>query len=427
MTTLTLGQRALAQDIADGATRPPGRITHVAATAYTCPDRYAAERAALFDALPQVIAPSALLAPGIAVPHDGFGRPLLLTRDADGIAHVFLNVCQHRGTRLVEGAEPVCAKLLVCPYHAWSYRLDGSLKAMPRPETFPALDKGDFGLRELPSVEAGGLIWIFTNPPLREYAGEGDRREARVEGRAGSRQRAQSNRRTPLRHPRLREGGPPPPDTLEEDFNDATTLGHDFAALGLPDLHLFARRTHDVAANWKLIHDAFLESYHVLRLHSGSIGRFFKDGVTSGDTVGPHRRSAVGRAADMGDLDDLPALRRTVTFTYTLFPNAVVIFSPDYVNLMVLMPQSEGRTLVEDFMLIPEPPRTEKARDHWQRSWDLLDGKVFSGEDFRAAELGQQGLASGAIDRVTLGTLETGIRAFHDEVEARLATAVRPE
>ncbi len=373
LNALTLGQRALAQEIADSVQRAPGRITHVGADAYTCPDRYAAERAALFDALPQVIAPSALLSPGSAVPHDGFGRPLLLTRDADGVAHVFLNVCQHRGTRLVEGAEPICAKLLVCPYHAWSYRLDGSLKAMPRPETFPGLGKGDFGLRELPSVEAGGLVWVLPNPP---------------------------------------QSG--------EVFTDALTLGNDFTALGLPHLHLFARRTHDVAANWKLIHDAFLESYHVLRLHSDSIGPFFKDGVTSGDTVGPHRRSVVGRAAEMGDLDDVPALRRTITFTYTLFPNAVVIFSPDYVNLMVLMPQSEGRTLIEDFMLIPEPPATEKARDHWQRSWDLLDGKVFSQEDFRAAELGQQGLASGAIDRVTLGTLETGIRAFHDEVESRI-------
>ncbi len=372
--TLTPGQRALAERIAAGDVRQGDGITYVDASAYTCPERFAAERAALLESLPHVITPSALLAPGSAIPHDGFGKPLLLTRDKAGTAHVFMNVCQHRGTRLVEGNAPVCTARLVCPYHAWSYGLDGALIGLPRAETFPGLDKAAHHLVELPSYEGGGLIW--TSPNVKSDS---------------------------------------------HFFADARTLSEDFDALGLGQMHLFARRTHDVSANWKLIQDAFLESYHVLRLHADTIGPFFKDGVTAGDTIGPHRRSAVGRADAIGDLDDLAALRRAITYTYTLFPGTVVIFSPDYVNVMVLMPQSAGRTLVEDFMLIPHAPQTDKARDHWQRSWDLLDGGVFAGEDFRAAELGQQGLASGAIAQLTLGTLETGIRAFHDEVETRIA------
>jgi glycine betaine catabolism A len=263
----------------------------------------------------------------------------------------------------------------VCPYHAWTYRLDGGLMALPRPETFPGLDKADYGLVKLPSLEAGGLIWF-----------------APTDG---------------------------------ADFASAQELGSDFDAFGLGAAHLFRRKLHTVKGNWKLIMDAFLESYHVTRLHAATIGPFFKDGITAGDQIGPHQRSAVGRLEEMANIDltDMASLRRVVTFAYQLLPATVIVPSPDYVNVMVLMPQAADLTLVEDFMLIPEAPASEKALAHWEKSWNLLDGSVFASEDFRAAELGQQGLASGAVEHITLGTLEGGIARFDQIVSEALRDA----
>ncbi len=371
----TVAQRALAERCRAPAGPRPAATSRLDSARYLCPERFARERAALFEALPLLLGPSAMLpAPGTAMTHDGFGADLLLLRDRDGGLGIFRNACRHRGARLVDAPEPVALARIVCPYHAWAYGLDGALVAVPRDETFPGLDRASMGLGRVPHAEAGGLIWAA------------------------------------------------PFSTADFALSEGA-LAEDFTALGLDAMHLHARRTHDVAANWKLIMDAFLESYHVQRLHANSIARFFRDGVTAGDMLGPHMRAAVARvgALEDVDLDDWAALRRVLTFTYQLLPAAVLVASPDYVNLLVLMPQAVGRTLVEDFMLIPRPPASADEAAHWARSWALLDGRVFGEEDFAAAEACQRGLATGAVPEILLGALEQGIAQFHAAVDAAIA------
>jgi phenylpropionate dioxygenase-like ring-hydroxylating dioxygenase large terminal subunit len=367
------GQLALAEALARGEAAQGGGVVEMDASVYLDVDRFEAEQRAIFGKLPLVVAPSALLPQAnTAVAHDGYGVPLILSRDGDGRLHAMANVCRHRGTRLIESRDMVPAKRIVCPYHAWTYGADGSLMAVPRKDCFPGLDKADRPLLRFPSVESGGLLWFARD--------------------------------------------------VSADFGHATALAEDMDAFGMSGLHLYRRRTHEVASNWKLVIDAFLESYHVQRLHAATIASFFADGITTADFIGPHQRAVVGRADYLGDIDrdDWSALRQAVTYTYFLWPAAILIVSPDYINLLVVMPQTVGTCLVEDFMLIPEPPQTAEAEAHWRKSWDLLDGGTFGAEDFRAAALCQRGLESGLVRTVTLGTLEQGIATFHERVEQAL-------
>ena len=177
---------------------------------------------------------------------------------------------------------------------------------MPRPDTFPGLDKADHHLVELPCRRGG-------RPDLVRARGERLRRRDRA--RAGIR-RLRSRRPPSL----------PPPDPrrrvqLEADHGRLPRKLSRPAAARADDRPLLQRRGHASPT---------------------------RSASTSA------RRSAASNISPRSTMHDWPALRAVITFAYQLFPATIMIMSPDYVNLMVLMPQAVDRTLVEDFMLIPE-------------------------------------------------------------------------
>jgi choline monooxygenase len=126
---------------------------------YVDPARFDAELR-LLRTMPSVFVPSVTIPnPGDRVERTAFGVPLFAVRGHDRRARVFRNACRHRGFTLVEGSG--CARALVCRYHGWTYRLDGSLAHVPHEDAFPDLNKSARGLvevasHEVPTTPSGG-------------------------------------------------------------------------------------------------------------------------------------------------------------------------------------------------------------------------------------------------------------------------------
>jgi phenylpropionate dioxygenase-like ring-hydroxylating dioxygenase large terminal subunit len=341
---------------------------------YVSQQRFDDEQRYVFQRYPIIVGHRGMLSQaGSCWTHDALGRPLLLCRDCDGALRAFYNVCRHRHTRLVE-ANGACQRTrLVCRYHGWAYDLDGRLLNVPLPEGFPSLDRGDWGLVPVPLEDCHGFLFVSlaSEPPVSAQA-------------------------------------------------HLAPIGAHLAAFRLEEHVYFTHSYTTVAANWKVIYDAFSEAYHVKRLHHATLADFFLDNMVLVQRMGRHMCSAVARSA-LGDAgvaaDPEVPIPIKATFNYHIFPNSILIISPDYMNLLALYPQSPHQTLVLDTMLTPEVPQTDKARDHWQRSFELLDGGVFRSEDFRISEAVQAGLRARISERFVAGAHEQGIRLIHQVID----------
>jgi phenylpropionate dioxygenase-like ring-hydroxylating dioxygenase large terminal subunit len=363
--SLTPGQVAAIREIpAHDQTFTPQIEATRPASIFTSQARYDLEQAKVFrkSAVPVML--SAMIAePGTAMAHDGYGVPMVFARDKSGTLRVFLNACMHKGSKLLETCDPVKPGRISCPYHAWTYGLDGTLIGVARPETFLNLDKSKRNLVELPSKEAGGFVWVMLD----------------------------------------RHASP------------------DMDAFEIAGAHVYGRKTFDLDANWKLVLEPFLEGYHVQRLHAATVGPLFADVPNVVDRLGANIRQISGKAEfSPGDLD-IPGenIHKTVTHAYQVFPNTVVVTSPYYISVMFIMPRGVCKTRVDYYMLTRLPADSPKGEEIYERSYEMILG-VFGGEDFRAAEISQVGLDSGALDDVVYSGLEATIPIYYEYLESRL-------
>lgn len=174
---------------------------------------------------------------------DAAGVPVIITRDAKGEVHAMLNVCRHRGA-LICGAGYGESRALTCPYHAWSYGMDGQLRGIYGESTFGDFDKAERGLVQLPVVETAGLIFVCLTPGLTIDI-----------------------------------------DSWLGDFRPV------LEALKLEECHVFSSRQMP-GPNWKVVIEGFLEGYHFASLHPNTVFKTNLSNTAIFDGFGAHERVA---------------------------------------------------------------------------------------------------------------------------------------
>ena len=149
--------------IREGTTDLGGEVWREPVANYRSPERFGRELERVLRRWPAPFCPSAALPEaGSFVAREAAGTPLLAVRGEDGEVRAFRNACRHRGTQLADGAG--CARTFVCPYHGWTYRLDGRLHHVPHAHGFPDLDREQSGLVSVACEERLGLVFVTQDP-----------------------------------------------------------------------------------------------------------------------------------------------------------------------------------------------------------------------------------------------------------------------
>jgi phenylpropionate dioxygenase-like ring-hydroxylating dioxygenase large terminal subunit len=301
---------------------------------------------------------SALKEPGDYVTYELAGEPIVVVRAANGMLRAFSNVCRHRMSTILEGSGN--RRSLVCPYHGWTYNLDGSLRAAPAMELNKGFCKENYALPSVRCEEWLGWIMVTLNPDVQPVA---------------------------------------------ERLSEVQALVDDFQMENYVETF---RETHQWDTNWKILAENFMESYHLPVCHSGTIGGLSR----LEDMICPPGKAQFNYHTILKDDTLKIALahpdnirlkgdRRRTTFLLSVYPSLLITLTPGYFWYLSLHPKGPGQVSIvygggmsADFAYSPE------ALEHFAAVKKLLD-KV-NVEDRGCTERVFKGLSS---DHATPGHL----------------------
>jgi Rieske 2Fe-2S family protein len=292
------------------------------------------------------------------------GESLIVVRDQTSEVRAFYNVCRHRGTRLKEDA---CghSSAIQCPYHAWTYALDGRLIGAPHMDEVPGFDKSDFSLQPVNLGLWEGFIFVNLADASTE---RGDY-------------------------------------SLAKWF---APLDGKFLHWNMSILRPAKRIEYDVRANWKLMFENYSECYHCPGVHPmlSKVSPYdsAENDLAEGPFLGGFMKINPGKSLSMsGNACALPiehdqehdkeSTQRV--FYYSIFPNMLLSMHPEYVMVHQLWPQSPERTLIVcDWFFHPDAfTRKDFNPDDAIEFWDMTNK-----QDWHVCELSQQGIASRAYE-----------------------------
>lgn len=322
--------------------------------------------------------------PGDYLSLDIVGERAFAVRGQDGVVRAFLNMCRHRGSRVVTEEKGSCRGALVCPFHGWVYNLDGTLRGAARPKTFPPLDRNEFGLKPIETEIWNGLIFI-----------------------------------------RLEPGPQPSVAELMRPFAD------EIAAYRLetmvPTEAGMWTQVSDV--NWKSVRDVDNEGYHVAMAHPALQDLYgpsyhdepFVDGVSRSfaTTAGRSgRRWSVKNYLKMVPKPaHLPPDLQEAWVYWGLFPNTVIAVTPVTMQFYQEFPLSTDRTLLRGIVYrYPDETREQRLA----RYLTLRIDRDTQAEDVQLTEWSNEALKSPSFDGFYLSDLEYGVRSHHDHLRAIL-------